>query len=153
MISTSGIKRCNNVYLSFYHRWWSSKVNNTELSYMPFYKSSADTASTLVWPILSKIFTVKSYSILHYRAAISGLYSQYVSYHFSAISRRLSKCYSIHNKGQSWKTNDPFLRNYWYLEWLIPWSNNWPLIKYFMTKCGFRQVHHWVKFSEQKNGV
>ena len=40
LISTSDIKRYNNLYLSFHHRWSSPKVSNTEFSEMSFYRLS-----------------------------------------------------------------------------------------------------------------
>ena len=64
----------------------------------------------------------------------------------SAILGWLSKCYNIYNKGHQWQTDEwPLthgnVRNYWYSEWYIPWTNTWPSTKFFPTKCGFRPVH------------
>ena len=106
LIPTSDIKHCDYLYLSFYRRWKSSsKANNTEFSDMSLFRSLVDKDTNSVWPILSmkKNITVQ---IIYNFCVISLLYQASAHNTFyiiwSTSLRRLSECYSTHNKCPSW---------------------------------------------------
>ena len=70
---------------------------------MPLYRLSADMASTQVWPILWENWNLEiicNLCITRLRYQVSDHNTFYII--CSAISHRSSKCFSIHNKGQSW---------------------------------------------------
>ena len=110
------------LYFAFYSRWWSSlKVNNTEFSDMSSNRSPADN------DINTSIVCKFDHEII-WRFGVKRIQDQASAYNkfciiWSAILRRLPKCYLIHYKEPWHLTNDHCRRyggNDWHSEWRVP---------------------------------